>query len=385
MQTMRRCLFLLAVWTVCLGLSSSASAGTLSSEAWGCDGGSCPIRSNVTYRAAPNEANRVRAQNMPGGGLLLRDSGARIRDVTKECVLRSPHTAFCPRPSGSLVIEGGNRGDIIDARGFTGSWFFISGGSGNDKLYAPNFGGQLRGGEGHNLLVGNRYTSVVYREAEGPVSVDLAKGVGIAPGEHDRIVGVGEVEGSKAYSNRLTSSWAPGGSIKGGEGTNYLVAHMGAWVSMAAEHKASTVVCAKGARVEDLRASDLALGQCTVEAVSLTLPLRSLNSPVFTIPKAAALGLNDVEPVRVTVRALPSNAVIAQVNVSPSGSPMLHGRLSTAGKALLRRVGRMRVHVEGIADNDEFAAPPSMEIVRRPPFMNVDFSTILTLPGHRRG
>jgi hypothetical protein len=341
---MRLYLPLLATAMCSLAPTANAGAATATSDTMCGEGGLNGCSTVITYRAAPTEGSRILARSTPRSALVLIDSAARIDNHTNPsvCTLHGPHTLVCSA-ADFLTVEGGNRGDIIDAARFAGS-AVLHGGKGDDKLYAPrneSSGNVLYGGGGDNLLVGDRFTTVSYANARGPVTVDLLRGFGIAPGERDRIAGVGAVEGGRAM-NRLFGNVTANGYIVGGPGVNILVSRMASTqISLPRIHQPSTVTCTRGTFVYGLQLHDLALGPCRVRAaaIQLLLPLRSLRAPVLEIARST-----DVS--RVSIRAAASNALIGETTVVLGGPAPIFCSLSATGQRLLRHDGRLVAHIE---------------------------------------
>jgi len=295
----------------------------------------------------------VTARTLRGDGLLLTDMGAVISNEAG-CRTLSPHSVMCSIPAGetlspeeqsappvhtSLVIRGGDGGDVIDARGFTEPTE-LTGGRGSDKIYCPLNGGCiLRGGGGHNLLVGNRQAIVSFTGLRGPVTVDLRAGFGIAPRERDRIVGLRNVSGGNGV-NRLFGG-SHGGELNGGSGTNLLVSRSaGTSLSLPYPHRPSTVVCTRNTDVYSgltLDDADEVVGPCFVRPVQL-LPFATLTSPVLSV-------LRVPRATEVTIRVAATSQIIGHALV-PAGEGVVYCSLATSGRRLLQQVGSLRVHVE---------------------------------------
>ena len=304
--------------------------------------------STLRYDATADGAAHIVARSVHGG-VLLTDSSRRIDNRSEACTLRTTRSLFCAADESvdTLVLEGGDRGAVIDARRFSGS-ATITGGRGRDSLYAAHGGSStLTGGGGYNLLVGNRRTTVSFDGALGPVTVDLAKGFAVAPSERDRIVGVGRIVGG-AGTNRLFGRRTGGGELQGGSGRNVLVSRApDTQISLATNHRPGTVVCTKGTFVYGMSLSDTLLGPCRMRGSAMQMlgPLRSLDSRVLEI-------FRNTEVTTVTMRAVKSGEVIGSLTVSPGGPAPSYCRLSQAGQRLLRRAGHVRVRIEVLAAPD---------------------------------
>ena len=379
-------LCLVAAVLVC---PSAATAGVLTSEPLPFGGGGSGSRgSSVTYRANGDPSSRITARTLRGLGLLLTDSRSRIvlagADARRECSRHGEHTAICKFVT-SLHVAGGNRGDIIDARAFNCSapgvacYATLEGGSGDDTIYAPTESGAvLSGGLGDNVLVGGTtdQDEVSYEHALGPVAVDLAAGIGEAPGERDRLVRTPSVQGSERYANRLMSGMGGDASLYGGDAGNYFLARAPTFISIAygKQRRPSTVVCERGvSTVEHVEARDLLLGTCAVGQLALLGPMRLATSPVLRVREQAAPDASVVRVARVRVTAAASGMVVGEVREPESGAaPAIDCELNAGGQALLRRLHRLRVRVA------EYDAPGS-GILDPLPGRATFFDTTLTL------
>lgn len=332
------------------------------------------------YRDPRNGASRVLLRSLTGKRFLLTDSAAVI-DVepfigtgpggNHVCRLLSHHSVVCRTGpveppcrencspacmfercgeyENDVTIVGGNGGDIIDTRRFTGA-AFVYGGTGNDKLFVGVGHDELDGGRrravlvpggGEDLLVGNRFTEVDFSDTTAPFMVNLLKHVLITRGEHARIFGVGIIRGGKG-DDRMIGGRTPGTTLVGGDGHNYLVSNRpGTYLRLPEPHETSTFVCGREARIEPER-NDLALGGCrlAVTMLQMLLPLRRLSSPVVELPHAYRYR-------EVNLRALPSGRLIGRKSILPPAAPAVaYCYLSRAGRTLLRRLGHLVVRVE---------------------------------------
>jgi len=355
---MRRLLLLIAVTCATLIPASPAGAGVLTTAPFTfvCYlSGYCPRAvgdvahtADVTYNAVGDPFSHITVRNW-GGALLLTDSKSRITlagAATSECALLGPQAVTCQ--SYSLVtVRGGNHGDVIDARKLHGQ-AALEGGNGNDAIFAPHEGAStISGGAGHNLLVGGGRTIVSYQAAGGPVMVDLSSGVGVSRRERDRLVGISDIVGSNRYSNRILgpSGFATLSSITGGQAGNYLVARAASLVQVAkGPHRPSTVVCENGrSYVSEVGASDVIAGTCDVGHIHLFGSIRNAAAPFLSVDTPRQEGFRIS---RVTVVALPSGAPVCEILEPEAGAYMeAKCRLNASGRALLDRLGHMRVRV----------------------------------------
>jgi hypothetical protein len=342
--------FLIAIWAGALATSAVAKAGVLS-------GGECFRNScRLEYRGLSREANRVTARTLRNNELLLTDTGGVIRNEAG-CRTLSPHSVMCsiqmvgeklypevqsqPPARTSLVIRGGDGGDLIDARHVgLGIDVEIIGGTGNDKLYAADGGSVLIAGGGHDLLVGNRSTDLDFSETTG-----LFRGTAVAPREHAHIVGIGLVRGGRG-TNHIIGGKTPGTRLVGGPGRNYLVSNLpGTELLLDTLHKPSTVICGHEARVYGLERNDLALGNCRTKnpVLQMLLPLKSLSSPVIELPTAWKYR-------EVNLLTVPQGRRIGRVSfpASTMAPQAAYCYLSHAGQALVRRMRHLLVRVEAV-------------------------------------
>jgi hypothetical protein len=175
------------------------------------------------------------------------------------------------------------------------------------------------------------------------VTVDLLRGIAVAPHERARIVGIGIVHGGRG-TNHLIGGTTPGTWLWGGPGRNYLASNLpGTQMSMLGPHRPSTVLCGDDGHVYGLESSDLALGGCRTEnpVLQMLLPLKRLSSPVIELPHASAYR-------EATLRALPGGTVIGHVSVPPIAPATSYCYLSPAGRAQVRRAGHLLVGVEAV-------------------------------------
>ena len=303
------------------------------------------------------------ARTLADGQLLLTDSKAPITLASPgsplKCHLRGEHTAICRNPAtfpiASVRIRAGVHGDVIDARFVSSNSVTLEGGPGNDTLLAPQRvpngwgGATVSGGGGRNVIVGNSHTTVSYREAPGPVTVDLAKGFGIARGERDHIVGVTKVEGSNLAHNTLVGSRA-GGTIWGGSRGNLIVARSRD-TSIHLEPSAgaqfsfpSRIICLEPSTVSGIELTDIATGHCKIGNMTLQLPLRSPGSPVLTLETSP---LEDEAERHVELLATPAHTLVGEINYKPAANPQsIPCLLDATGRELLRRKGTLNVVVK---------------------------------------
>jgi hypothetical protein len=365
----------------CLASPVAASAGVLTWEPV-CGGSSGCSTGSVTYRAVGDPSSRITARTLAGKGLLLTDTKARIKltgAADGECTAHRQHTVTCKR-ANEVRIVGGNRGDVIDGRGLSVS-AFLEGGAGNDLILAPTkTPSQVSGGGGHNVLVGSRETTVSYANAEGPVGVDLGRGVGVAPGERDRLIRVHDILGSAEYPNRIVGGAKDKVSLAGGEAWNYFRVQAPSIVSVGGghHHQPSAVLCEHGVTIVDgVEARDMLSGTCKVGQVQLLGSLNTASSAFLSVERQSAFEYENVRVARLTVVALPSQASVGEVIEPASGaSPTVTCRLNATGQALLRRLKHLHVRVT------EFDAVRPLGGLRGAPFVVDTFSSTLEL-AHR--
>ena len=376
-------IYLLRVLTLALAAAavpSAAQAGTLSTSVG--DYG----EERLTYQAQGDPASVIVVRTLADGQLLLTDSRSKITFTTPDsplkCRLHGDHTAICRQrssfPIQDVTIHAGNHGDVIDARFLIVDGAELEGGAGNDTLLAPQRVAYERdratvtGGGGHNVIVGNSHTTVSYREAQGPVTVDLTRGFGVARGEHDHLVGVTSVEGTKQGRNILVGSRS-GGHIWGGPKGNLIVT-LSRYTSVNFEEPIdrryrlhSTIVCLAPSTVEDIEPGDVATDRCRIGYMTLQLPMRSLSSAVLTLKVS-----HDEEAKRhVELLAGSAHTLVGEANYPPSISPRtVPCALNSTGRQLLRRNGRLHVLVKELYSWPTYPGPAHLWKI---------FSTVLRL------
>jgi hypothetical protein len=118
---------------------------------------------DVTFTAAPGEANRVVVSEEPGGFRFV-DTGSVL--TTRTCTLVNVHEVFCPGIAETLIVEVGDGDDTVDVSaapialvdGGVDDDVLVaanaSGGEGNDVLRGGGPGGRLRGGPGDDTILG---------------------------------------------------------------------------------------------------------------------------------------------------------------------------------------------------------------------------------------
>jgi hypothetical protein len=353
--------------------SPCAAAGVFSStlEKYG--------EATATYQVGQGPGSVIVARTLADGRLVLTDRSAPIVLGSSHnqlgCRLRGRHTAVCRAPYGlaNITIEGGPHNDVIDARSLLASSVRLAGGAGNDTLLAPkrvpdpSARTELTGGPGRNVIIGGPNSVVSYMDARGPVTVDLARGFGAAPGDHDRIVGVESVRGSTRSYNFLSGAIS-GGQIWGGAAGNRIIAHSGRTeVTMPAPggpRVPSVIACVGPAVVVSLEPADVVTDRCRVEAVKLQEPMRSATAPAMTVQ--APYGGER----RVVVTA--GSAVVSEVDARPPPR-VVPVRLNGLGRELLTRSRHLWVLVS------EFSLWPGQS-----PRLQSRFTTVIDLGASRR-
>jgi len=149
-------------------------------------------RASVVFLADPTEANRLEVAEA-GGELWLRDPGARLR---AEAPCRGPteHEVACPLPATYpfLLAELGDGDDAISIGStpalttllprFAGSPVpatVLRSGEGSDTIRGGSGRDELDGGLGTDRIDGGAgRDTLTYAIREGPVTVDLATGIG---------------------------------------------------------------------------------------------------------------------------------------------------------------------------------------------------------------
>jgi Ca2+-binding RTX toxin-like protein len=118
---------------------------------------------DVTFTAAPGEANRV-VVSEESGGFRFVDTGSVL--TTRTCTLVNVHEVFCPGIAETLIVEVGDGDDTVDVSaapialvdgGVDDDLLLAanaSGGAGNDVLRGIGPGGRLRGGPGDDTILG---------------------------------------------------------------------------------------------------------------------------------------------------------------------------------------------------------------------------------------
>ncbi len=336
-----------------LVLCASASAGVLSAEPVECFGTGaergCPDLHRITYRAGHDARSHIYVRSLAGGGLALTDTKNRIRPVgeaSRVCSLTSPHAALCPSAVEPSVY-GGNHGDFLDTRAFR-ERATLTGGRGHDVILAGPGSTAVKPGPGDNVVVGNKMTTVNYADVEGPLTVDLARGIARAPGKNDRLIGIRDVLGSIEFPNRLLGSTVSGASFLGGHNSNEIVIGTEGIATVSdIRHEPSTVRCdGHGGRVEHEEEEDTLLGTCRVEQLQLLGGLRSLSSPFLRVEHGGIYEYDESRVDRVDVVALASHAPVCTIIEPESGAyPSALCSLNAVGQRLLRKDRRLRVQI----------------------------------------
>ncbi len=298
----------------------------------------------VEYRAGSAEASRITLSDLPGGGLRFTDVASVLSVSAGGCTLVDAHSASCPLIDSDVRVWGGDRGDLVDARAWSGQ-AAIYGGTGDDTIRAGSGVDEVTGAGGSNTIVGTPNTIVSYEAASGPVRVDLAKGTATMPGEHDRLVAVRSVKGSDSAPNRIFGGLAPGGSLSGGSARSLLVAR-GPRTTLSAsgeESAPTTFACARETEVLTTQPADELLGGCLVYGMRLSPRLRDPASPLLWAPatERPSPGAGSFVS-KIVVRSSRGAVVVA----ADSASPPRRLRLNRRGRALLAHAGRLRVVVE---------------------------------------
>jgi len=294
------------------------------------------------------------------------------------------HTGYYREVNGDPWVQHDVEAFVkIDSRGWKGITT-IHGGAGNDTIYAGSGETEVFGGGGRNVIVGRPRTTVSYEEARGRVYADLARGVGMMPGERDRLINVRNVSGGFEQPDRLYGSWAPGGVLDGGVAGNLLVSRGPAttlthgFEPSGPERVHTVFVCSRDTRVEDpIEAGDEVRGACRVDGLKLR--------PRLDYPSSAFLGM--AKPAwsygyvsGITVRA--TDGVVVARSRPAVRSRSLQLRLNSVGRVRLARLGRMRVSVEA-----QWRVPNGgvdVPITLGPPQPLLSFVTRLALQ-HRSG
>lgn len=340
----------------------------------------------VVYEVGHGPGSLILARTLSNGQLALTDRSTPIVLATPDSPLRCHlrdrrHTAICGEPNNSLLSEvkivGGAHNDLIDARGLEAGSVDLEGGAGNDTLLAPRNSPYPRrttlvGGPGHNVFVGGPGAEVSYAGARGPVRVDLARGIGSARGEWDRLIDVKSVIGSQRAWNSLSGSGRGGGLIVGGgEGNRIVTRSSGTMVRIASEGRRddgapSTISCLRPSRVLDPAPTDVLTGHCRVQNMTLHLPMRSVASAPLTLePTSGDHG------VRVVLSA--GSVIVAEAH---SSHRSVACPLNAQGRELLRRERHLSVLVS------EYQAWPGSGETPHP---SSSFTTVLRLRRAKAG
>jgi hypothetical protein len=355
---MRRSIALIPLALAALASPSPARAGLLSTDLSGYG------EEGITYEAKRDGPSVIFVRTLADGRLMLTDSRSKIRLANPRgplgCRLHGTHVAVCRErisfPIANVTVHAGRHGDVVDARSLKADNVSLEGGAGNDTLLAPQLLPSLNrtrvtGGGGHNVIVGNSHTSISYAEADGPVTVDLANGRGVARGEHDHIVGVTNVRGSHQAHNTLVGSRS-GGEISGGSRGNLIVT-LSRNTSVELEEAVgkrralpSTIDCLKASTVWRPQSIDnLTLNdRCQIGNMTLQLPLKSPSSAVLALDTRR---IWHNEERHVELLAGPEHTVVGELNYRGTGAHQtVPCRLNAVGQELLRRKRRLSVIVK---------------------------------------
>jgi RTX calcium-binding nonapeptide repeat (4 copies) len=240
---LRRALIVLAALAVVPGGASAATAATARYVYEPPFGGG----NTLIYAAEPGEANQV-SFSADGAAVVIRDAGASITAGTGCVQLAAQEVSCAATPAGASShvqvdlgdgddravmgrvyairwdVGGGVGDDTLDASAAAGrpTWAIaLGGGPGSDRLVGSEgrddglFGGpgadRIEGRGGDDALEGDGATVnddvlnggagsdlVDYRLRAEPVTVDLAAGVGGAPGEQDQLISIENADGGSA-------------------------------------------------------------------------------------------------------------------------------------------------------------------------------------------
>ena len=205
--------------------------------------GSSPS-SEIVFRAAPKEANRVGYAFEPGGVVFTERSGAPLT-AGPGCQERQPGTVVCAASGSTAIkVETGNGADVVRPQpggaqlavsldGGTGDDVLV-GGSANDVLDGGGGGrDELHGGAGRDKLDdGDRQRhdadtldggpgsgdEVSYAKRTDDLDVDLARSAGP---DGDVLARLESVKGGSG-DDRLVASLRRGGILSGGKGADML-------------------------------------------------------------------------------------------------------------------------------------------------------------------
>jgi hypothetical protein len=347
----------------------------------------------VTYEAKRDGPSVIVVRTLADGRLMLTDSRSKITLANPRgplgCRLRGRHVAVCREPISfpiaNVTVHAGSHGDVIDARSLSAYSISLEGGAGNDTLLAPQHSPSswsrttVTGGGGHNVVVGNSHTSISYAEAGGPVTVDLAKRLGVARGEHDHIVGVANVEGSNQAHNTLIGSRSRGTILGGSRGN--LIVTLSPDTSVDFQQAVgtrralpSTIDCLKASTVwRPESITNLTLnGHCNIGKMTLQLPLKSPSSAVLALDTR---GIGDSEERHVELLAGPEHTVVGELNYRGTvAHQTVPCRLNAVGQELLRRKRRLSVIVKELYGWPEYPGHHNLWEI---------FTTVITV-AHRR-
>jgi Ca2+-binding RTX toxin-like protein len=113
----------------------------------------------VTYKAAPGEANDLTASSAPDG-IVVTDGGAEIT-AGEGCATITAHSVACTQPDTSAFLRA-SLGDEEDHFTSEGPGFDVNGGPDHDVLDGGQAGGTLAGDGGDDLLQGGEHRTSFY-------------------------------------------------------------------------------------------------------------------------------------------------------------------------------------------------------------------------------
>ena len=222
---------LLALVIALLALPATASAGTVVVETEeSCSACELPEIVNVSYKAAPGEANDV-AFISDGSTVTVRDDGAPVATQSSLCRTNGEHAVSCTVTTATsygvelgdgddrltfggaaadATLRGGPGNDDITSGRTKGGRFAMFGEAGDDHLVSGPLDEELYGGAGNDVLEGGEgsdrlsgdagtdrmdggpgaFDSVEYGNRRTGVRVDLPGGTAGMPGEADTIANV---------------------------------------------------------------------------------------------------------------------------------------------------------------------------------------------------